>query len=82
MGSYAEFALVPAWKLVKIPDKLDFKTAAALPLQGMTAHYLVYSTFVLQKDQTALIHAGAGGVWSALDSDGSPDWRHRLLDRG
>jgi NADPH2:quinone reductase len=62
MGSYAEFVSVPVWKLVKIPDELDFKTAAALPLQGMTAHYLVYSTFPLQPRQTALVHAGAGGV--------------------
>jgi NADPH:quinone reductase len=62
MGSYAEFAAVPAWKLVKIPAEVDFKTAAALMLQGMTSHYLAYSTFPLQKGQTALVHAGAGGV--------------------
>jgi NADPH2:quinone reductase len=62
MGSYAEFAVVPAWKLVKVPPEVDFKTAAALPLQGMTAHYLVYSTFPLQPGQCTLIHAGAGGV--------------------
>jgi NADPH:quinone reductase len=62
MGSYAEFAAVPAWKLVKIPAELDFKTAAALPLQGMTAHYLSHSTFALKPGQTALVHAGAGGV--------------------
>lgn len=62
MGSYAEFAVVPAWKLVKVPPEVDFKIAAALPLQGMTAHYLVHSTFPLRPGQCALIHAGAGGV--------------------
>src|SRR6266403_1434235 len=43
-GSYAEYAVVPSWQLVKIPDSLDFKLAAAALLQGMTAHYLTHST--------------------------------------
>ena len=43
-GSYAEYAVVPAAQLVKIPDNLDFQTAAAVMLQGMTAHYLTHST--------------------------------------
>ncbi len=61
-GSYAEFAAVPAWKLVKLPDNLDFKLGAAIMLQGMTAHYLTHSTFPLRQGQTAVVHAGAGGV--------------------
>jgi len=62
MGSYAEYAAVPASRLVKIPDELDFEQAAAAMLQGMTAHYLLYSTYPLKKGETALIHAAAGGV--------------------
>src|SRR5437588_5878186 len=61
-GAYAEFAVVPAWKLVKLPDNVDFKLGAAIMLQGMTAHYLTHSTFALKAGHTALIHAGAGGV--------------------
>src|ERR1044071_6803488 len=61
-GSYAEYAIVPAWQLVKIPDHLDFLTAAAAMLQGMTAHYLTHSTFPLAKDQACLVHAAAGGA--------------------
>ena len=62
LGSYAQFAAVPAARLVKIPDELDFEQAAAAMLQGMTAHYLLYSTYPLKKGETALIHAAAGGV--------------------
>ena len=62
LGSYAEYAAVPADRLVKIPDELDFEQAAAAMLQGMTAHYLLHSSYPLQKGQTALIHAAAGGV--------------------
>ena len=61
-GSYAEYALVPASQLVKVPSSLSPEKAAAAMLQGMTAHYLAYSTFALKKGDTALIHAGAGGV--------------------
>src|SRR5919108_1555956 len=61
-GSYAEFAIVPAARLVPIPPNIDARTAAALMLQGMTAHYLTHSTYALQKSDTALIHAAAGGV--------------------
>lgn len=61
-GSYAEFAVVPAWQLVPIPDALDFNSAAATMLQGMTAHYLSHSTFPLQSGQTCIVHAAAGGV--------------------
>ncbi len=62
LGSYAEYALVPATQLVKIPAGLTMEQAAAGMLQGMTAHYLAYSTFPLKAGDTALIHAAAGGV--------------------
>jgi NADPH2:quinone reductase len=62
VGSYAEYAIVPAWKLAPVPAGIDAKTAAALMLQGMTAHYLTHSTYTLKKGETALIHAAAGGV--------------------
>jgi NADPH2:quinone reductase len=62
VGSYAEYALVPAAQLVKVPDGLSMEQAAAAMLQGMTAHYLAYSTFPLKAGNTALVHAGAGGV--------------------
>ncbi|HYL37049.1 MAG TPA: quinone oxidoreductase [Bryobacteraceae bacterium] len=61
-GSYAEYAVVPAWQLVKIPSAVDFNTAAAAMLQGMTAHYLVHSTYPLKPGDSCLIHAAAGGV--------------------
>lgn len=62
LGSYAEYALVPAAQLVKVPDGLTPEQAAAALLQGMTAHYLVHSTFALKSGDIALVHAGAGGV--------------------
>jgi NADPH2:quinone reductase len=62
IGSYAEYALVPAAQLVKVPEGLSLESAAAAMLQGMTAHYLAFSTFPLKKGDTALVHAGAGGV--------------------
>jgi NADPH2:quinone reductase len=62
MGSYAEYALVPATQLVKTPVGLAPEKAAAAMLQGMTAHYLATSTFPLKAGDTALVHAGAGGV--------------------
>ena len=61
-GSYAEYAVVPVSQLVKIPDSLDFQTAAAAMLQGMTAHYLTHSTYPLKAGDSCLIHAAAGGV--------------------
>jgi NADPH2:quinone reductase len=61
-GSYAEYDVVPAWQLVKIPDGLDFQQAAAAMLQGMTAHYLTHSTYPLKPGETALVHAAAGGA--------------------
>ena len=61
-GSYAEYAAVDADRLVKIPDSISTKTAAAAMLQGMTAHYLTRSTAPLGPHHTVLIHACAGGV--------------------
>jgi NADPH2:quinone reductase len=61
-GSYAEYAVVPAASLVKIPGALDFNAAAAAMLQGMTAHYLTHSTYPLKKGDTCLVHAAAGGA--------------------
>jgi NADPH2:quinone reductase len=62
LGSYAEYAAVPAGKLVKIPEGVSGREAAAAMVQGMTAHYLAHDTFPLKKGETALIHAAAGGV--------------------
>lgn len=62
LGSYAEYAAVPADRLVAIPAGVGERDAAAALLQGMTAHYLVYNTFSLKAGQTALLHAAAGGV--------------------
>jgi NADPH:quinone reductase len=61
-GSYAEYAAVPAERLVVIPDQLDFQSAAASMLQGMTAHYLSHSTYPIQRGDRVLIHAASGGV--------------------
>jgi NADPH2:quinone reductase len=61
-GAYAEFARLPAERAVKIPQEVDSEQAAALMLQGMTAHYLACDTFPLKQGDTALIHAAAGGV--------------------
>ena len=66
LGSYAEFAAVPAWKLAALPASLNFNAGAAIMLQGMTAHYLCYSTYALRSGDVALIHAGAGGVGQLL----------------
>ncbi len=62
LGSYADYAAVPAERLVKIPAGVSEREAAAAILQGMTAHYLAYDTYPLKKGETALIHAAAGGV--------------------
>jgi NADPH2:quinone reductase len=61
-GSYAQCAIVPAWRLIRLPDAVSFDLAAAAMLQGMTAHYLTHSTYPLQPGHTALVHAAAGGT--------------------
>lgn len=65
-GAYAEHAVVPAWKLVRIPEGVDWPLATALQLQGSTAHYLTHSLFPLRAGQACLVHAGAGGVGQLL----------------
>jgi len=61
-SSYAEKVAVPSWRLVKMPDGLDADAGAAAMLQGMTAHYLCHSTYPIKPGDTAIVHAGAGGV--------------------
>ena len=65
-GSYAQYAAVPAWKLVKIPPDVPLPVGTALMLQGLTAHYLSHSAFPLGPGKTCLVHAGAGGVGQLL----------------
>ncbi len=65
-GAYADFAAVNAEMLVPIPSGVDFHTAAAAMLQGMTAHYLALSTYPLKPGDSALVHAAAGGVGGLL----------------
>ncbi|HVE21936.1 MAG TPA: quinone oxidoreductase [Acidocella sp.] len=62
IGAYATERVIPADRLVKLPDTIDFQTGAAMMLQGMTAQYLLRRTFPVQKGQTILVHAAAGGV--------------------
>ncbi len=61
-GSYAQYAVVPSATLVKIPGHLEFNSAAAAMLQGMTAHYLTHSVFALKTGDSCLVHAAAGGT--------------------
>lgn len=61
-GTYAERFIVPAEQAVPVPEWLDLETAAAIPLQGCTAHYLATSAATPQPGDTVLVHAGAGGV--------------------
>lgn len=66
MGSYAEYQAAPVSKVVPVPEGLDLKQAAAVMLQGITAHYLSHSTYPIKPGETVLIHAGAGGVGQLL----------------
>ena len=61
-GSYAEQAVVPAWRLIKMADGLSTRDGAAVMLQGMTAHYLCHDTYPVQRGDRVLVHSGAGGV--------------------
>ncbi len=61
-GAYAEFAAVPGWKVVALPDEVDDRSGAAALLQGMTAEYLCETTYPVRADDVVLVHAGAGGV--------------------
>jgi NADPH:quinone reductase len=62
LGSYAEYAAVPADRLVPVPQGVSDQQAAGAMLQGMTAHYLSHDTYPLKRGETALLHAAAGGV--------------------
>jgi NADPH2:quinone reductase len=62
LGAFAECAAVPAWKLAPLPDAVSDEQAAALMLQGLTAHYLTHDTFPLKPGHVALVHAAAGGA--------------------
>lgn len=66
LGTDAEYAVAPAWRMAKIPDAVSFDDAAGVMLQGMTAHYLTQDTFPLKAGDTALVHAAAGGAGYAL----------------
>ena len=61
-GAYAEFAAVPSWKVVALPDGVDDRSGAAALLQGITAQYLCETTYPAKSGEAALVHAGAGGV--------------------
>ena len=61
-GAFADYATVPAWKVAAVPDTIDDRSAAAALLQGMTAQYLCETTYPIRPGETALVHAGAGGV--------------------
>jgi NADPH2:quinone reductase len=65
-GAYADYAVVPAWKLVPIPPGINTMTAAAVMLQGMTAHYLTHDTYRICPGDSVLIHAAAGGTGQLL----------------
>jgi NADPH:quinone reductase len=65
-GAYAEYAIVPAARLVAVPDGLDLEVAAAAMLQGMTAHYLCHTTYPLSDGESCLVLAAAGGVGHLL----------------
>ena len=62
IGAYATARAIPADRLVKLPDNIDFRTGAAMMLQGMTAQYLLRRTYKVQQGDTILVHAAAGGV--------------------
>src|SRR5574342_835196 len=65
-GAYAEYAIVPSWRLVPIPEGVDAQKAAAMMVQGMTAHYLTHSTYPLKPGEIALVHAAGGGTGQLL----------------
>ena len=66
LGTYAEYAIAPAARLVPVPADLDLRVAAAALLQGLTAHYLTHSTYPLKAGETAIVHAAAGGIGNVL----------------
>jgi NADPH2:quinone reductase len=73
LGAYASNRVIQADRLVKLPENIDFATAASLMLKGLTAHYLLHRTHRLQRGETILVHAAAGGVGLLLCQ-----WAHHL----
>jgi NADPH:quinone reductase len=67
LGAYAEERLIPGDRLVKLPDGIDDKIAAAMMLKGLTVHYLIRQTYRVKAGETILLHAAAGGVGLILD---------------
>lgn len=65
-GSYAEFAVVPAWRLVRVPAAIGLDLAAAATFQGLTAHYLAHDVGQLESGRACLVHAGSGGIGQIL----------------
>jgi len=65
-GAFADYAAVPAWKVATVPDGIDDRSAAAALLQGITAQYLCETTYPIRPGETALVHAGAGGIGMLL----------------
>src|SRR5277367_6562720 len=62
LGAYAKVRVIPADRLIKLPDGVSSEVAAAITLQGLTAHYLIHRTYVVKQGDTVLVHAAAGGV--------------------
>lgn len=94
IGAYAELRNFPAEKLIRIPDSIDDKTAAAMMLQGMTVEYLIHRTYPVQKGEFVLLHAAAGGIGSiasqwlnklgaqVIGTAGSPEKLQLAKDQG
>src|SRR3979409_1398496 len=70
LGAYAEERLIPADRLIKLPDRIDDKTAAAMMLKGLTGQYLIRQTYRVKAGDTILLHAAAGGVGLILAPTG------------
>ncbi len=77
IGAYSEARLIPADRLLKIPDGIDDKTAAAMMLKGLTTQYLIRQTYRVKAGDTILLHAAAGGVGLILSPMGQASRRHR-----
>ena len=81
-GAYAESINVPAWQLAPVPDAVRDEQAAAIMLQGMTAHYLTHSTFALQAGQLAVDSRGSGGCRGSAGTDRGAAGGHGAGDGG
>ena len=85
-GSYSDIRNIPEKKLIKIPDYVDEKTAAAIMLKGMTVEYLTERTFLINNSHTVLLHAAAGGVGQIatqwIKSKGKSHWNCGQFRKG